>query len=229
MFFLVCSEGYYGPNCAEMCSNNSGVPKKCDRKTGECIDGCQIGWKKPLCKKRKHWWYLCNVPYYATFIAMISFFIQDTYKLKIHHIVQLNCLLKQGVMLVYLVKIAWRSAGNALRKMLVTMWMERVWMVVIRATRVWIALKVTNKLTCILYHEWTKFLSSMKITLLLISNVFPSLIHFQILVITRFVFPHIHFYKAYWSLPSPKKKVHVWVFEHDSLVMLFITYQLMCL
>ena len=60
---------------------------------------------------------------YVTFQFCIHdfFLIQDTYKLKIHHIVQLNCLLKQGVMLVYLVKIARRSAGNALWEMLVTM------------------------------------------------------------------------------------------------------------
>ena len=53
-FSKECLEGNYGPNCADMCSNYCGVPQKCDSQTGECKDGCQIGWKKPLCKERRY-------------------------------------------------------------------------------------------------------------------------------------------------------------------------------
>ena len=49
-----CSNSYYGPNCLELCSNNCGVPRRCDRITGKCYGGCQAGWKEPKCLERKH-------------------------------------------------------------------------------------------------------------------------------------------------------------------------------
>uniref|UniRef100_A0A8W8NSY8 EGF-like domain-containing protein n=1 Tax=Magallana gigas TaxID=29159 RepID=A0A8W8NSY8_MAGGI len=45
---LECPDGWYGSNCQEQCNVNCGVPYRCDRVTGQCEGGCQVGWK--VCK-----------------------------------------------------------------------------------------------------------------------------------------------------------------------------------
>ena len=45
--------GLYGPNCQNNCSNNCAVSKQCDVITGECIGGCQAGWKGSTCDAGK--------------------------------------------------------------------------------------------------------------------------------------------------------------------------------
>ncbi|XP_061166268.1 uncharacterized protein LOC133175166 [Saccostrea echinata] len=44
-----CSPGYYGKGCIHECSVNCGVPRRCNRFTGECEGGCQSGWKEKQC------------------------------------------------------------------------------------------------------------------------------------------------------------------------------------
>lgn len=47
--FTVCPHGIYGINCEDKCSMNCGVPERCDRVTGECEKGCQVGWIGSTC------------------------------------------------------------------------------------------------------------------------------------------------------------------------------------
>lgn len=47
--FTACLHGVYGINCEQNCSTNCGVPGKCDRVTGKCEKGCQVGWKGSTC------------------------------------------------------------------------------------------------------------------------------------------------------------------------------------
>ena len=44
-----CPSGRYGYNCQENCSSNCGVLERCDRVTGQCEGGCQLGWKGTTC------------------------------------------------------------------------------------------------------------------------------------------------------------------------------------
>lgn len=50
-FLAECQEGHYGYNCEEKCSENCGDSGKCDRKTGQCKDGCKAGWIGNTCEK----------------------------------------------------------------------------------------------------------------------------------------------------------------------------------
>ena len=45
-----CPRGRYGYNCQENCGVNCGVPERCDRVTGQCEGGCQVGWKGTTCE-----------------------------------------------------------------------------------------------------------------------------------------------------------------------------------
>lgn len=51
---IACSDGQHGYNCQEDCNINCGVLYKCDRITGLCKGGCQIGWKGNTCSKSKN-------------------------------------------------------------------------------------------------------------------------------------------------------------------------------
>ena len=51
--FIECRSGYYGANCKHKCSGNCRNQKKCDRKTGECHDGCLPGWRHTTCDESK--------------------------------------------------------------------------------------------------------------------------------------------------------------------------------
>lgn len=50
-----CPDGRYGYNCQEKCNLNCGVSYRCDRATGQCEGGCQIGWKGQTCDTRRKW------------------------------------------------------------------------------------------------------------------------------------------------------------------------------
>lgn len=50
--FAACTDGRYGYNCEEHCNVNCGVLYKCDRITGQCEGGCQVGWKGATCDTR---------------------------------------------------------------------------------------------------------------------------------------------------------------------------------
>lgn len=50
---IACPDGQYGYNCQEKCNVNCGVPYKCDRITGLCKEGCQVGWKGITCNESK--------------------------------------------------------------------------------------------------------------------------------------------------------------------------------
>ncbi|XP_052678194.1 multiple epidermal growth factor-like domains protein 10 [Crassostrea angulata] len=47
-----CPSGTYDINCKETCSVNCNIPQSCDRTTGECIGGCQPGWKGFHCDQK---------------------------------------------------------------------------------------------------------------------------------------------------------------------------------
>ena len=44
-----CPAGFYGHACQESCSTNCNVSGTCGKVTGQCIGGCQAGWKKSKC------------------------------------------------------------------------------------------------------------------------------------------------------------------------------------
>lgn len=46
-----CPAGFYGHACQESCSTNCNVSGTCDKVTGQCIGGCQPGWKESKCDK----------------------------------------------------------------------------------------------------------------------------------------------------------------------------------
>lgn len=50
LILTVCTNGFYGFSCLKVCSRQCGIPGRCDRESGECLDGCQTGWKKPTCE-----------------------------------------------------------------------------------------------------------------------------------------------------------------------------------
>ena len=53
LHFTECPMGLYGPNCQNNCSLYCAVSKQCDFVTGECIGGCQAGWKGSKCDESK--------------------------------------------------------------------------------------------------------------------------------------------------------------------------------
>lgn len=50
--FTACPEGRYGYNCEEHCNINCEISYRCDRVTGKCDGGCQVGWEGATCDIR---------------------------------------------------------------------------------------------------------------------------------------------------------------------------------
>lgn len=51
-FFLPeCLAGSYGRDCVHNCSLTCGMPGRCDKISGFCIDGCQAGLTGDMCEK----------------------------------------------------------------------------------------------------------------------------------------------------------------------------------
>ena len=48
-YYLACQMNSYGYNCVEKCSKHCFDPQRCDRVTGKCEGGCQVGWKGTTC------------------------------------------------------------------------------------------------------------------------------------------------------------------------------------
>ncbi|KAI8517111.1 hypothetical protein Bbelb_056920 [Branchiostoma belcheri] len=46
-----CSPGTFGAGCQSTCHCSSIGPEACDRYTGECRDGCAVGWTGPNCQE----------------------------------------------------------------------------------------------------------------------------------------------------------------------------------
>ena len=44
-----CADGYYGNKCAEACGQCTDGAV-CDKTTGHCPHGCQVGYQPPFCK-----------------------------------------------------------------------------------------------------------------------------------------------------------------------------------
>lgn len=48
LWYLVCTEGFYGPNCTQKCGHcrNESV---CNNITGDCLQGCDEHWGGSKC------------------------------------------------------------------------------------------------------------------------------------------------------------------------------------
>lgn len=72
--FLGCTQTQYGYHCPELCSPYYAVPRECDLVTGECIRGCQAGWKGPMCDQSMDVFIIMKlVTYTCMFITVLSF------------------------------------------------------------------------------------------------------------------------------------------------------------
>ena len=52
-FYSECPLGVYGANCLGNCSLTCGHSGKCDKVTGHCNGGCQLGWTGVRCEEGK--------------------------------------------------------------------------------------------------------------------------------------------------------------------------------
>lgn len=46
---IECPFGKYGNSCADNCSRTCSTPHNCEGRTGNCVGGCQMGWKGVQC------------------------------------------------------------------------------------------------------------------------------------------------------------------------------------
>jgi hypothetical protein len=51
--FSACSDNTYGRNCRETCGNCA-QNAACDKRSGECLNGCGSSYRPPLCKISKY-------------------------------------------------------------------------------------------------------------------------------------------------------------------------------
>ncbi len=50
--YLECDTGFYGEDCKFRCGKCEGGPQ-CDKETGACPHGCELGWVEPRCSQGK--------------------------------------------------------------------------------------------------------------------------------------------------------------------------------
>ena len=51
-FFVACTNGTYGNDCALNCSGNCHNNYHCNKQTGKCDNGCKPGYTNTLCNQR---------------------------------------------------------------------------------------------------------------------------------------------------------------------------------
>lgn len=51
IYLTECSEGRYGVNCSQECSGHCKDNIICEHVTGQCVKGCNAGWKGSPCDK----------------------------------------------------------------------------------------------------------------------------------------------------------------------------------
>lgn len=46
-----CGEGLYGVNCSQQCVGHCRDSSTCNHVTGQCDDGCDVGWRGSKCNE----------------------------------------------------------------------------------------------------------------------------------------------------------------------------------
>lgn len=52
-YFIACITDLYGIRCPAMCNKNCAYPGICSPITGECKNGCTVGWRGLTCEESK--------------------------------------------------------------------------------------------------------------------------------------------------------------------------------
>lgn len=58
--FVECDYGTFGYDCIGQCSTNCFNELPCNKKTGHCDNGCNLGYTDSDCSKREFKYWLCG-------------------------------------------------------------------------------------------------------------------------------------------------------------------------